>query len=949
MNRNHNACALHLAHHDRFLWVSYQMDQLSLINTTAGVHNALTSLPRGLSETYNRILDGILPENEVLATRALRWLAYAMVPLSLVELVEAIAVDEDSPSLDGLQKLFVPEDIFDICGSLVRRSEVTGMLGLAHGSVYEFLIVADSPSHPPSPYSIPMAPSKVVLAKTCLTYLSFPDFSMAVMQARIDPHLYDESTLNTSGTESLADYPFFDYTLKNWWKHLPNTQEDLDEVWPSLVQFFDIESGNFASLIMLLHHLEGTYKYPMAMQPIHFCATHGLDLVLYRLLTDAVTDLECHVDDGRTALHMAVENGHDHVVQHLLTRGANVDAHSADGRTPLQLALESGDESIAQLLIQAGADVNDNFASDDTPLSIVVGNHWASLVQLLLRQKANPNGRLPDGRTSLHIAAEVGSDIGILEMLCDEGADPTLEDERYWTALHYAAHYGHKEVASMLLKIDRVDKVFDKLEWTPLHVAIEQENIEIVRLFARFAKKVSLLLADRRERQQLAPASIPRSTFGKARNTAGESSSSGTSTSPPATSQTSEAISTPLLLATSQEYIAGVDTLIKAGAASKDVEFCIQHAYTEGKMIVLERLVLDSEQLMDSLLSLVNQGAYAIGPKQSGIGLEALVKSFKWNKINIIVAMKEMITQSNQELLHILIDRFFQLDDGPRIQQAEHLMDVLQHAVVFGDVLAVELLRVAGVDLSRMITAVLGRHEPRKISCTLLHLAAQLQESRMLSYLFKFIKSDVIDARMRTPLHYAAEGDNQGALVLLSSGVDISCRDEEGWTPLHMASHYGVSEGVSSLLDGEAEVDALDYADNTPLHHCAFSLPWIQQYPSAAMLLLLTAGASTSSLNRDGYTPLQLTLITAIRTSKAIHLSSVLKEEPDLISAKLPPLDRTVLHFAAEADCGSGILNMLFRRGADLEAEDKDGKTAVQVAGKRAHQLLINRGAQWRA
>ena len=199
---------------------------------------------------------------------------------------------------------------------------------------------------------------------------------------------------------------------------------------------------------------------------------------------------ECHVDDGRTALHMAVENGHEDVAQLLLTQGANVDAQSADCRTPLQLALESGNESIAQLIIQTGADVNTNLASDETLLSIVVGNHWASLVQLLLRQKANPNGRLPDG-TSLHIAAEVGSDLGIIQMLCDKGADLTLGDERCWTALHYAAHYGHKEVASMFWRIERVDQVFDTYEWTPLHAAIEQENIEIVRLFARFTKQIS--------------------------------------------------------------------------------------------------------------------------------------------------------------------------------------------------------------------------------------------------------------------------------------------------------------------------------------------------------------------------------------------------------------------------------------------------------------------------
>lgn len=57
---------------------------------------------------------------------------------------------------------------------------------------------------------------------------------------------------------------------------------------------------------------------------------------------------------------------------------------------------------------------------------------------------------------------------------------------------------------------------------------------------------------------------------------------------------TSESIPTPLLLATSQEYIAGVDALMEAGVASEDVKIWIQPAYTKGKVAVPGSLVLDS-------------------------------------------------------------------------------------------------------------------------------------------------------------------------------------------------------------------------------------------------------------------------------------------------------------------------------------------------------------------
>lgn len=115
---------------------------------------------------------------------------------------------------------------------------------------------------------------------------------------------------------------------------------------------------------------------------------------------------------------------------------------------------------------------------------------------------------------------------------------------------------------------------------------------------------------------------------------------------------TSDFVQTPLFLATNQEYIAGVDALMEAGVASKDVGNCIQHAYTKGNEAVLGRLVLDSEQRMESLLSLSEKGA--TGPGESRISLEALFKSFQWNKSIFLVAMKHVVRKSNRELLHTL-------------------------------------------------------------------------------------------------------------------------------------------------------------------------------------------------------------------------------------------------------------------------------------------------------
>ena len=351
---------------------------------------------------------------------------------------------------------------------------------------------------------------------------------------------------------------------------------------------------------------------------------------------------------------------------------------------------------------------------------------------------------------------------------------------------------------------------------------------------------------------------------------------------------------------------------------------------------------------MKLLLSLSEK--VATSPGQSRISTEALFNCFPWNRNNIPVAMHRVIRQSPLQsvLLKLLIDRFFHLNYGLQKETAEQLIDVLKVAVECGDIRAVEILRAAEIELSGTVIAVRGRDDPEITLYTLLHHAVQHQKPQMTSYFLKFIKPDVVDTRGRTPLHYAFK-DDFCAQVLLSHGADISSRDDKGWTPLHVASYYGFSYGVSSLLNAGAEVNARDNAGLTPLDHCAFFSHSSHGNHSKAIKILLQAGASFSSFNPDGCTPLQIDMITAILTNSESDLFMVLNQQTDLVSSKLPPLDRTPLHFAAETGCNSSVLRLLVSSGADLEAEDKDGKTPLQVATKEAHQRLINIGARWRA
>jgi hypothetical protein len=71
--------------------------------------------------------------------RALNWLVGAKRPLLFKELAEAIAIDPCKSRFDTEERFFVPEEIFDLCSSLIRMMDNQTVV-LAHLSVKEYLL-----------------------------------------------------------------------------------------------------------------------------------------------------------------------------------------------------------------------------------------------------------------------------------------------------------------------------------------------------------------------------------------------------------------------------------------------------------------------------------------------------------------------------------------------------------------------------------------------------------------------------------------------------------------------------------------------------------------------------------------------------------------------------------------------------------------------------------------
>jgi ankyrin repeat protein len=147
-------------------------------------------------------------------------------------------------------------------------------------------------------------------------------------------------------------------------------------------------------------------------------AQNGDTESVWRLVAEKV-DIEVRDDYGRTALHVAAENGQLEIAAMLIESGADIEARTYVALrlyfswAPLMVAANWGQKSIAELLISAGADMNANDAGyTDTSQALLIAA-WqghTGVLELLIVKGADINSTSPNRLiTPLHWAARRGT------------------------------------------------------------------------------------------------------------------------------------------------------------------------------------------------------------------------------------------------------------------------------------------------------------------------------------------------------------------------------------------------------------------------------------------------------------------------------------------------------------------------------------------------------------
>ncbi|XP_017164398.1 ankyrin-3 isoform X3 [Poecilia reticulata] len=250
----------------------------------------------------------------------------------------------------------------------------------------------------------------------------------------------------------------------------------------------------------------------------------------------------------------------------------------------------------------------------------------------------------------------------------------------------------------------------------------------------------------------------------------------------------------------------------------------------------------------------------------------------------------------------------------------------------------------------QVVSLLLENDTKGKVRLPALHIAARKDDTKAAALLLQNDHNADVESKMMvnrttesgfTPLHIAAHyGNINVATLLLNRGAAVDFMARNDITPLHVASKRGNSNMVKLLLDRGSKIDAKTKDGLTPLHCGARS------GHEQVVEILLDRGAPILSKTKNGLSPLHM-------ATQGDHLNCV-----QLLLQHDVPVDDvtndylTALHVAAH--CGHyKVAKLIVDKKANPNAKALNGFTPLHIACKKNRvkvmELLLKHGASIQA
>ncbi|XP_055354554.1 LOW QUALITY PROTEIN: serine/threonine-protein phosphatase 6 regulatory ankyrin repeat subunit A-like [Paramacrobiotus metropolitanus] len=698
----------------------------------------------------------------------------------------------------------------------------------------------------------------------------------------------------------------------------------------------------------------------MGRSALHLAVEQGLTNVVDTLVERFRGSLKTRAKDGSTLAHIAARSGHAATVMLLIRRGVPISMPNKSGQLALHIAAQYGHANVASELLANGTPVDARTKENYTALHIAVENGHSLMVDVLIGSGAAVNitgGK--ESETALHIAARNPNGHIMAETLIKSGANPNLKTTSGETALHIAAKHGSLKVLKIVLSENVDVSAVNNEGETALHLAVRNCQYDVAR---EILDHIS-----RHESQNAASNAV------NTQNLEGESA-----------------------------------VHLVAQVTSDMVHF-------SGEDSMLAQLLLDyngntnlqtKETLETPLHYCARYGCYEIlstiirflGPERLVLGLNKLAKN-GWSPL--LTACDE----GHADIVDIL------LRNNARVDVFDEEGRAALHLAAEKDHLDV-------VDLLLQHKAFVNAKN--KDGVTPAHLAAERGAADIVELLVEKYQAntDVLSLSKKTPLHLAAQAGQWGICErLIRLGADAWAKDQKGQTPMHLAAAHNHAQIVQLFIQHKGELDpatiidqkGLNVAHTAAKHGCLEVIQLLLNHnkdlvikskiksteASAVHLaaagghdeivkLLIQSGAPATEENKEGLTPLHLAAryghvkvleclkdsvslnVCSIKTGlTALHLAAftgqvdfvrellttvpvtTVTEQPTVNNAMVKHISAepglTALHLACHSGQEEMVRVLLNYPGVNTDASsDVSGTTPLQKAAINGHLSIVN-------
>jgi hypothetical protein len=376
------------------------------------------------------------------ARRILMWLCFSMRPLTVPELIDAVAVElGDDVQLNRERRLHDGNDLLQICPgfisitldsenqSVAQDDEPLYIVSIAHHSVQEYLESDRIRQQRVACFSMSLAASHVEIAQKCLLYL-------------LDPTLSETEVTS----DACNELPLLRYAARYWYQHVKGDESLFCQLQPLVIRLFENRDHAFRNWIVM-HNPDQPWRLPFSQEtdnvatPTYYSSLLGFYSLLSALLkipnenaqmtgygkTTLDKSADINVQGGRygNALQAASYEGHEKIIQLLLNENASVNAQGGHFGSALQASSSRGHEKIVQLLLDKDADVNAQGGEYGSALQAASSGGHEKIVQLLLDKDADVNAQGGRYGSALQAALSTGRE-KIVQLLRDKGANCQL-------------------------------------------------------------------------------------------------------------------------------------------------------------------------------------------------------------------------------------------------------------------------------------------------------------------------------------------------------------------------------------------------------------------------------------------------------------------------------------------------------------------------------------------